>query len=154
MAGPGQQQIDPQSLAALLGGGAQGGGGGFGAQLPGGGAPPQQGQPSDPNMAPQQGMGGAAGNPADAAIWQAFPSTDPNIVGGMLQQVQAGGVQGLMQLLPQLQQMQQQDEDALYQKQQQTLHAIVDGLIGPNPAEAQAGAGQPPPGVGGDTSGY
>jgi hypothetical protein len=134
--------VDPRMLAMLS----------SGQQPQGQGAPPSPpaagmgmgGYPTLPPAAggqPSPAMGG--GNPTDQVIWQAFPSTDPNAVGQLLQGVSQGGPQGMMEVLPHLQAIMQQDEDALYQRQQATLRMVLDQLVGPSPDQAQAPAAGP-----------
>lgn len=159
-----QMLANPQLMEALAGLG--GGGGGMGAPPMGAppmGAPPMGGAPmggppappaagmgmmGDPGMAPMPGPSGQGqqqppADPTDQVIWAAFPSTDPNTLQQMFGQ--ASGVQGLLQALPALEQMQAQDRAALEQKQQASLHALFDALIGPSPGMAQQAPG---PGVG------
>lgn len=133
--------LDPR-LAAMLG---------SGQQPQGPGAPPSppaagMGMGGDPTLPPGPGgqaPPGAGGNPTDQVIWQAFPSTDPNAVSQLLQGVSQGGPQGMMEVLPHLQAIMQQDEDALYQRQQATLRMVLDQLVGPSPDQAQAPAAGP-----------
>lgn len=152
--------IDPRMLSGLLGGaGAPPGGpqSPVPAQAPG---PPAGGQglAGDPTLPPvpggqtPMGMQQASGSPTDQVIWQAFPSTDPSVIGQMMQGAEQQGPDGMLQILPQLEQMFSQDEDALHQRQQATLQAILTQLMGPDQSmmqQPQAG-----PGVVGGGGGY
>ena len=152
--------IDPRMAAAMSGIGGYPAG--PGAAAPQGGGPPQPpaggaGMAGDPSLPPSPGsqmppgaLGG--GSPTDQVIWQAFPSTDPNMIQRLVQAAGQQGPQGIMQVLPQLDQMQQQDRDALYQRQQATLQALLGQLMGPSPDQAQQP--QAGPAVGGDSGGY
>lgn len=116
-----------------------------------GGAPGGQ----DPNAA------GGQGDPSEQAIWDAFPSTDPQQIDQLAQQAQQGGDPGqLEQLIQGFYQQVAQDRDDFEQRQQMNEERFWSTLGGganvPDqstaaPAEAAAPA---PPGVGGGAVGY
>lgn len=168
MASP-QQPLDPQLLASLAGGQQ----GGMPPGFPGGGqAPPGQGFPppqqgggqqaappaggmgmaGDPSYPPGPGQqsqqGPQQGSPTDQVIWQAFPSTDPNVIGQMMQGLDGSQPGMIGQVMPAIEQMQQQDRMQFEQRQQATLNALLNQLTQPNPQMAQMP--QAGPGVGGD----
>ena len=164
------QSLPPEALAAALAavhkaGGAQAGppaggasGGPPGADpSQGGGAPPDPSQ--DPNADPNAQQGE---DPNEQAVWDEFPSTDPNAVGSLAQQMQGGDPQDLVSLLGQWMQQAQADQDKLSQMQESLLSHLMDLLGGPAPDGGQAAGmptGQAPipggPGVtGGNGTGY
>ncbi len=162
------QSLPPEALAAALAAvhkagtsaqdPSQGGANSQGAPTAG---PPDSGQdPSqDPNADPnaQQGQ-----DPDEQAVWNEFPSTDPNAVGSLAQQMQGGDPQDLVSLLGQWMQQAQADQDKLSQMQESLLSHLMDMLGGPAPDGGQAAGmptGQAPipggPGVtGGNGTGY
>ncbi len=162
------QSLPPEALAAALAavhkaGGAQAGppaGGAPGPDPSQGGAPPDpsQGQP-DPNDPNAQGD---PNDPNEQAVWDEFPSTDPNAIGSLAQQMQGGDPQDLVSLLGQWMQQAQADKDKLDQMQESLLSHLMDLLGGPAPDGGQAAGmptGQAPipggPGVtGGNGTGY
>jgi hypothetical protein len=141
------------------------GGGGAAANSQATAGPPdpsQQGQ--DPNAQdPSQDPNAEQGqDPQEQAVWDEFPSTDPNAVGSLAQQMQGGDPQDLVSLLGQWMQQAQADQDKLSQMQESLLSHLMDLLGGPAPDGGQAasmptGASQVPggPGVtGGNGTGY
>ncbi len=167
------QSLPPEALAAALAavhktgvatdpnaGAAPGGGGGAPSDpSQGGGASPDQSQ--DPNAQGDQGQGDP-NDPNEQAVWDEFPSTDPNAVGSLAQQMQGGDPQDLVSLLGQWMQQAQADQDKLSQMQESLLSHLMDLLGGPAPDGGQAAGmptGQAPipggPGVtGGNGTGY
>jgi hypothetical protein len=144
--------LDPSQLASLAGQA----GGGFGGQQQQPPTPPAQGagMTGDPTYPPDPGsqQPSQQGSPTDQVIWQAFPSTDPNTVGQMLQGVDGSSPTSIAQVLPALEQMQMQDRYMLEQRQQQTLQALLGQLAAPAPGSAMPPAAGPA--VGGDSGSY
>lgn len=109
-----------------------------------GGADPSQGDPSqggDPNA---QG-----GDPQQAAVWAAFPSTDPS-------QIPQGGDEGaLTAWLGQYMQQRESDLDQFTQQQDAVLAQAFQSIGGPADQGQDMSAAPPQsPGVGGQGAGY
>lgn len=126
-----------------------------------------QAQPGDPTQPPMPGnmMGGGppgGGPPGQAGAVGSpipgFPSTDPNIVGQIIQQAQQQGPAGMLQGYSQVMQLFDADEAAFKQRQEQILQMLMQQLMpAPQGQPGQSAPGgqpqQPPLAVGGQAAG-
>jgi hypothetical protein len=108
-----------------------------------GGAGPSQ----DPSQGDPIAQGG--GDPQQAAVWAAFPSTDPS-------QIPQGGDEGaLTAWLGQYMQQRESDLDQFTQQQDAVLAQAFQSIGGPvDQGQDTGGAAPQSPGVGGQGAGY
>lgn len=159
-------QIPPEALMAALGSVHQ-----TGLKTdPNTGQPYDQGSGGggaaggDPNAGAgdSQAPGEGQGDPTEQAIWDAFPSTDPDQIDQLAQQYQTGGDPGqLAQLVEAFMQQAQQDRDDFEQRQEVNAQRFFDAIGGgaagapdQSTAAPQDQAALAPPGVGGGGAGY
>lgn len=151
--------LPPDALAAALAAAAKtpppdmaGGGGGGGAAPPS--APSQD--TADPNAAQGQQDPNAT-DPQTQAVWDAFPSTDPQSAQSLLSTMQGASPDQLVQMLGSFMQQAEQDQTKLSQMQEAIVAHMMELLGGPGGApQAQPGAAPIPaagPGVSGAQGG-
>lgn len=155
--------LPPDALAAALAAAAKtpppgmaGGGGGGGA------APPSaspQGSPdqADPNAQPGQADPNAP-DPTTQAVWDTFPSTDPQSVESMMGQMQGAAPDQLVQMLGSFMQQADSDQQKLSQMQEALIAHMMELLGAPGGSPMSSGPGAPPipsagPGVSGAQGG-
>jgi hypothetical protein len=113
-------------------------------------------------QAPDAGQAGAPtdqGTPAEQAVWQEFPATDPTQVEQLAQSAQGAAPDEMVQLIASFMQQAQADTDKLSQMHEAMAAHLIELLQGAGPTQGgqpEATANTPPmgPGVGGQGTGY